>query len=827
MHAFLSSREGKSQSAHLPMLRKNLPFQFLFPITLLLLPTAQALAQTPCVLLIQVTDAQSGEVLRGVSFKLDGLETSVATDSSGRIRMPVSCDKHTLRFQELGYKPYSQRITVSGETPLEIKMESIATQIEEVVVSSQSAVRTMETPALGVITLSMRAVQKLPPAAGEVDLLRGLQTLPGISTVGEGANGINIRGGAVDQNLILLDNMPIFNPTHMLGLFSLFPTDAVREMQIYKGSIPARYGGRTAGVLDVKLSEPDLQKFKMRGGVGLISNRLHVETPLLKDKLALMTSARFSFNEYLIKIYNKTLAGTIGPALPNSEPIFFDFANKISWRPTNQDNVTLTSYISYDSYRIDSLFSISNIIPREATMQYGHNNLAVRWNHYFSDQLNLNVLAVRSLYTTTTAARDLKAGFDYRTRLLYHNAKMELTYAPSKRQRINMGTTLTRYDLRPATLVPVEGSSVSSVYLPDEHAWEAALFVSDEYEINSSLLAEFGFRYVHYWNMGPLSVPVYDPDAPKTVSSITNTLLVSKNAVESYYGRLEPRLALRCKLSDERSIKVGYNRMNQFLQMVANNSTPLPNVRWKMTNRYVRPTQSDLVSAGYFQENQNRKWEWSVEGYYRWQRAIFDYSTGAELNINPFVETQLLNGSGKAYGAELFINKKKGVMTGWVSYAYARSLERITGDFPELQKLNDGDWFRTTIDKPHTFNAVVSFQSERHNAVAFTFVYSTGRPYTAPVSFYQSGLTILPVYTDRNNARISDYHRLDFSWTITNPSMKDRRWEGSWVVTIYNLYGRKNAFSYFFNPNLSAFKPFKVSVFPTPLFSLTYNFKFE
>ncbi len=799
----------------------------LIPIFLSLFPAALLIAQTPCAVNIQVTDAITGEKLQGVSFKLDGLETGVATDSSGRIRMPVSCDQHSLRFQVLGYKPAARRIKIDQETAIGISMESIATQIEEVVVSSQSAVRTMETPALGVNTLSMRAVQKLPPAAGEVDLLRGLQTLPGISSVGEGANGINIRGGSVDQNLILLDNMPIFNPTHMLGLFSLFPTDAVREMQIYKGSVPARYGGRTAGVLDVKLSEPDFGKFKMRGGAGLISNRLHLEIPLIREKLAWMTSNRFSFNEYLIKVYNKTLAGTIGPALPNSKPVFFDFANKIAWRPTANDYVTLTSYISYDSYRIDSLFSISNLIPRQATMQYGHQNLGLRWNHSFSDQFNFNLLACRSDYKTTTAARDLKAGFDYETRLLYHNAKAELTYAPSARQRVNVGAALTRYDLRPASLAPVEGSSVSFVRLPGEHAWETALFVADEYEVSTRLLAEIGFRYVHYWNLGPLSVPVYDRDAPKSSASISETLVVPKNAVESQYGRLEPRLALRYRLSEARSVKVGYNRMNQFLQMIANNSTPLPNVRWKTSNRYVPPAQSDLVSVGYFQENQNRYWEWSVEGYYRWQRSIFDYSTGAELSINPLVETQLLKGSGKAYGAELLINKKKGVMTGWLSYTYARSFEKILGDFPDLQKLNRGDWFRTSIDKPHTLNVVLNFQSERHNSVSFNFVYSTGRPYTAPVSFYKSGLSIFPVYTDRNNGRISDYHRLDFSWTIANPSRKERRWQGSWVVTIYNLYGRKNAFSYFFNPQLATFKPFKISVFPTPLFSLTYNFKFE
>ena len=785
-------------------------------------------AQGSCFLNIRVTDLQSGEPLTGASLKLDGFETFVSTDSVGRLRLPVSCDEHVVKLFLVGYKPFSRRYNISGDMQESVEMENIQTQIEEVVITSQSAVRTMETPALGVNILSIRAVQKIAPAAGEVDVLRGLQSLPGISAVGEGANGINIRGGAVDQNLILLDNMPIFNPTHLLGLFSLFPTDAIREMQIYKGSIPARYGGRTAGVLDVKMSEPDAEKFKLRGGIGLISNRIHAEIPLVKEKLAWMSSARFSFNEYLIKFYNNVLVGPVADnRLPDNKPLFFDFANKITWRPTDRDQVSLAGYGSFDSYQVDTLFGIAGIVPRQATMQYGHLNFAARWNHYFSEKLNLNVLAVRSRYRTSTSATDVRAGFDYDTRLDYHNGKIELTYVPTPLQRIHTGVAVTRYDIRPADLTPTEGSSVASIHLQAEQAWEAAFFASDEYEVSDRLLAEIGFRYVYYRNMGPLSVPVYDPETPKSPGSILDTLSIGKNEAEQSYGRFEPRLALRYKIDKSSSVKIGYNRMNQFLQMIANNTTPLPNVRWKTSNRYLPPSQSDLVSAGYFRDSPGRMWEWSVEGYYRWQKDVFDYLNGAELNINPAVETQLLRGKAKAYGAELFINKKKGVMTGWMSYTYARSFQKITGDFPALQALNDGEWFRTIIDKPHTFNILLNFQTERHNAVSFTFVYSTGRPYTAPVSFYKDGFNIIPVYTDRNNARISDYHRLDVSWTITNPSMKERRWEGSWIVTIYNLYGRKNAFSYFFDPGLATFKPFKVSVFPTPLFSLTYNFKFE
>ncbi len=801
----------------------------LLPLCFAFLISGKIAAQTRCSLVARVTDLQTGEMLSGVSIKIDGEKTTLSTDSLGKIHLPLTCGAHHLRFLQLGYKPVSERVEIVGETLVEIKMENIATQMEEVVVSSQSAVRTMETPALGVNLLSLKAIEKLVPAAGEVDILRSLQTLPGISAVGEGANGINIRGGAVDQNLILLDNMPIFNPTHMLGLFSVFPTDAIREMQIYKGSIPAKYGGRTAGVLDVKMSDPSLDNFKMRGGIGLISNRLHVETPIVKGKLALMTSARFSFNEYLINFYNKVLLGNFffEKRVPNNKPKFFDFANKIIWHPTVNDHVSLTNYTSFDSYRLDNLFSVGDIVAPQATMKYGHNNLALRWNHYFSERFNLNAQIVSSRFGSETTASEVATAFDFHTKLNYLNGKIEATFAPSTRQRINFGLTGTRYDIRPADLVPGAGSSLSTVHLQKEQAWETAVFASDEYELSGNLLAEIGFRYVNYWNVGPLSVPIFAADAPRSESSITDTLFIGKNGVESRFGRFEPRLALRYKIGKYSSVKIGYNRMNQFLQTISNNTTPLPDVRWKMSNRYVPPSQSDLVSVGYFRDTRSRMWEWSVEGYYRWQRHIFDYLNGAELSINPNVETQLLNGTAKAFGAELLVNKKKGVMTGWLSYTFARSFEKINGDFPALQRLNGGEWFRTNIDKPHTFNVLMSFQSDRHNAVSLTFVYSTGRPYTAPVSFYLNGLNVIPVYTDRNNARISDYHRLDFSWTITNPSMKKRRGEGSWVIGIYNLYGRKNAFSYFFNPKSAFYKPFKVSVFPSPIFSLTFNLKFE
>ena len=431
--------------------------RYLILFALFFLPNLTLFAQTPCAINGVVTDIETGKPILGAVVVFDAKKTAFETDSSGRFSFSTTCGDHAVRVNYVGYIPYAYLITVKGTEELTIRLQNKTTQLEEVIVTSQGSVRTTETPALGVNSLSMKAVQKMPPAAGEVDVLRGMQMLPGVSSVGEGSNGVNVRGGNVDQNLIYLDNMPIFNPTHMLGLFSLFPTDAIREMDIYKGSMPARYGGRTSSVLDVKLIEPSKESFKLKGGIGLISNRLNMEIPLIKEKLSLLTSARFSYNEYLIKLYNK-LSKSLSGDIPNNHASFYDLVNKLSYRPTEKDNITLSTYISNDTYSVDSLFEIAGALAKKATIKYGHQNFGLRWNHYFNSKLNFNLLAVSSRYATNTRVVDTSAGLNLGSEINYKNLKGELTYIPSKKQRINAGISAIRYDLQAANLLPPAGS---------------------------------------------------------------------------------------------------------------------------------------------------------------------------------------------------------------------------------------------------------------------------------------------------------------------------------------------------------------------------------
>jgi hypothetical protein len=798
---------------------------FTFTALLFLVPFA-LLAQTNCVINGLVKDLETGLPLDNAVVFFDGKKTTITTDSTGKFYFNVSCGEHTVRVSYVGYVPYSNLMEVNGPMNLDIRLQNKTTQLEEVIVTSQGSVRTTETPALGVNLLSMKAVQKMPPAAGEVDILRGMQMLPGVSSVGEGANGINVRGGNVDQNLIYLDNMPIFNPTHMLGLFSLFPTDAIREMDIYKGSMPARYGGRTSAVLDVKMTEPSTDAFKLKGGIGLISNRLNMEIPLIKEKLSLLTSARLSYNEYLIRFYNTAFKSIGAKPIPNNHANFYDLVNKISYKPTEKDNITFSSYLSNDQYSVDSLFEIAGALAKKATINYGHQNFALRWNHYFNTKLNFNLLAVSARYATKTSVADESAALNLNTEILYKNLKAEVTYIPSAKQRINAGISAIRYDIQAGNLIPPAGSIISTVKVQPQQAYELAAFVADEYEISDKILFEAGLRLEQYFNMGAYNVPLYAENVPKSKESVTSTLALGASDVEQSFTRLEPRLALRYKVNDKNSFKLGYNRTNQFLQILGNNTTPLPNARWQLSNRYIAPQQSDLMTIGYFNDSKERFWEYSLELYYRQQKNIVDYTNSADLQINTQIETQLLRGSAKSYGIEFLLSKKKGVMTGWLSYTYSRALQQVLGDFPAKQQLNDGNWFPASIDKPHALNIVTNFQTERHMSVSFTFVYSTGRPFTAPVSFYRVKNDFIPVYTDRNNDRISDYHRLDFAWTIL-PAVKKQRYNSNWVFTIYNLYGRQNAYSYFFKPNGFGVKPYKLSIFSAPLVSLTYNMTFE
>ena len=767
----------------------------------------------------KVLDADSKQPLPGAAISIGNLKKAILTDVNGDFSVRVPKGEYPLDITYISYRPYRQKITVNENLSLIIELQSLDNELEEVTISGASNAGTKNL-AIGLNTLSIKGIKKMPAIMGEIDILRSLQTLPGVSSMGEGANGVNVRGGNVDQNLIYIDDTPIFNPTHMFGLFSVFPADAIRGIELYKGGIPARYGGRTASVMNVNMAEPNLETFKINGGIGPISNRVTAEIPIIKDKLGFLTSARISYNDFWLKLFGN-------PSISGTKANFVDFANKIYYKPNSKTVISVSNYISNDNYGVDSLFSIENVIARKTNFRYGHRNFSAKASYFFSTKFSVNLIGVYSDFLANTFSKDSANPFELKSSVRYRSAKVNFDYSPNQKNKINFGVSGIRYKINPGELNKDIISSISPVLIPLETSYELAAYVSDEIEFSKRWGAELGLRYVSFINMGPGNVTEYLATEPKSISSIRSVVNIPGNKAESNYGGLEPRLAIKYSFGEDDALKIGYNRSQQFIQLVSNNTTPLPTARWKTSDRHIPAQVSDFITLGYFKNFRKSIYEFSAEIYGRKTANILDYVSGANLQLNPNLETQLLVGKSRAYGLELMMTKKKGETTGWLAYTYARAMQQVLGSFPEIQQLNDGKWFSTDYDKPHTVNAVINTQVAKRHTFSWNFAYSTGRPFNAPVGIYQVGIRKYPIYTERNNDRISDYNRLDFSWTIENPSMKDRRYQGSWNFTVYNLYGRKNAYSYFFKTAAYGLVLNKLSVFASPFLSLSYNFKIK
>ena len=767
----------------------------------------------------KVTDSKTGEAIVGATISLDFKKSGITTDSAGNYQIYLPTGEYIIKVSHVGYKSFRIKKYLNTDIRIDVQLEDVTKTLEEVIVSSQATRKDIQTPSLGVTILSIKGIKKLPAMMGEVDIIRSLQSLPGVSSVGEGSNGINVRGGAIDQNLIYIDDAPIFNPTHLFGLFSVFASDAIRELELYKGGVPSRFGGRTASILDIKMAEPNLEKFKLSGGIGLVSNRVMVETPIIKDKLSILAAGRLSFNDFWFKL--------IGPDnIKNTRANFYDLATKIFYRPNKNNTISLSTYVSNDFYQVDSLFSLENVVAKRTQFDYGHLNFSGRWSHYFSPRLSMDVVGVVTNYRTRTYAPDSVNRIDLTNRIDYKNLKINFDYNPNEKHKFNFGFTGVKYDISPGSLNKDVKSRISTVILPDESSLELALYADDEYKINDRFTIQAGIRYAQYLSFGPYSLRKYADGFPPTNSTLIGTEEIASGAIEKSYGGFEPRIAMKYSFGENTSLKFGYNRMQQFIQLLSNNTTPLPTARWKTADSFIKPQISDFASLGFFRNIKENIFELSVEGYYRDTRNVLDYISGANLQLNKTIETQVVSGISKAYGLELMLTKKRGELNGWISYTYARSLQQVRGDYPELQQIAGGNWYSSNYDKPHTFNAMVNIQPTTHHSFAFTFAYNTGRPFSSPSGIFQLDNKKYPVYETRNNDRISDYHRLDFSWTITNPSLKVKRWEGSWTFTVYNIYGRKNAYSVFFKPTPAGVKPYELSVFGAPFISLTYNFKF-
>lgn len=767
-----------------------------------------------------VKDSVSQKPLAGASISLNYGQLDAKTDDDGAYLMVVPKGQEIVFvIKYVGYRPVRKVLELTADMTLNITLNEVSNELEEVIVSSTSSKDAIKRPILGVSSLNIKALKKLPTALGEVDILRGLQMLPGVSSVGEAANGVNIRGGTTDQNLMLLDGAPIFNPTHMFGLFSAFPSEAVSGFDLYKGNVPARFGGRAAAVLDVTMKQPSLTKFNLEGGISLVSNRLKMDIPIVKDKLAIMIAGRGAFNDFLLPL--------VSQQFDNIRASFGDAASKLFWRINQKNTFTASAYYSKDFFQTELLGTIGDINATSTQFNYQTVNFSGQWFHAINDNLNLQTSFATSDYVPVLVlpefnsdnSVEISSGVDFR------QVKTNLNYYKGK-HKFEAGIDGTLYVINPGALNPGSSPSVSPITLLDEKGLELGIYLEDEIDINSNLTISGGLRYSHFLNLGPADVRIYDSPIRDELG-LVDTLSFGNNQIVAQYGGFEPRFGLRYSLNPMASIKFGYNLMRQYMQVVSNTTTPIPTARWKTSDRYIKPQVSSLITAGYFQELSDKIYEYSIEAYYRSTDNIIDYRPGADFLLQQFPEGELLQGFNRSYGLELMMAKKKGELTGWINYTYSRSLNQVNEGPSILQQVNFGDFYPANYDRPHTINSSIVINQGVHHDFSFNFTYSTGRPFTTPQGSILFQDQIFPFYDVRNNNRLPDYHRLDFAWNIYNPSMQNRKFKGNWTFTIYNLYGRKNAYSIFLRTVGTRVEANRLTIFGAPMPSLSYNFTFN
>lgn len=784
-------------------------------IWVLVLCSHFASSQTTFTVSGTVSDAASGESLIGAYIRHLGSNTAAASNAYGFFSISLPSGSQQLTISMLGYQTDTVVLNLSADTRINIELRESTIQMGEVVVTGEKPNDNITNIQMSVTQLSAKEIQRIPQLLGETDVIRTLTLLPGVTTVGEGASGLNVRGGNADQNLILLDEAPVFSSSHLFGFFSVFNADAVNDVKLYKGGIPSSYGGRLSSVLDVRQKEGNSRQFGANGGIGLLSSRLMLEGPIIKDTMSFMIAGRRSYMDLFIPLFdNEDIQG--------SSLYFYDLNAKLNYKFSDRSRLFISSYLGRDLLGFDELFDFG----------WGNVTTTVRWNYLFSDKLFMNLTAVYSDYDYTIETPEDEDGgnfFSLDSRIRNYMNNLNFTWYASNAHQVDFGYNLTNYVFDPGDILGSTQGQEIDLSLDSEYALEAAAYISDEWRLTDNLTLLAGLRYSGLVNYGPRSVQTYRNGAVilDDSTAIDTLSFGNREVVESHFDwrGLEPRLALNYTIDPSQSVKLSYNRTRQYIHLISNTTSPTPVDIWRPAGRYIQPSTADQVALGYFRNLFDNKIKISVEAYYKYFSDLVDYKDGADLIFEEFIETELLTGIGRSYGLEIMIEKKSGWFTGWISYTLSRSERRVEGPLRALQ-INNGDWYPANFDKPHDLTIVANAALSEKWDVSANFAFQTGRPVTYPdgISEYQG--IYYPIYTNRNGARIPNYHRLDLSATYV--LSKKEKWEHSLSFGVYNVYGRHNPYSIFFRGNEDTGQPeaVQLSIFAAPIPFLTYNFKF-
>jgi hypothetical protein len=755
-----------------------------------------------------ITNKDTKEAVSGVTVFIKKLSVGTISNEYGFYTLTLPRGIHLVQFSFIGMREKSVNLNLNGKGEMNVEMNSVLIPLKETVVSAQKSV-TLKRFEIGAEKINVTSFKLSPTSMGESDIIKSVLLLPGVQSVGEGSAGFNVRGGSADQNLILLYGAPIYNSSHFFGFFSAVNSDIIKDVTLYKGGIPSRYGGRISSVLDIGSKDGNRNEFAGSAGISPITAHISLEGPIIKDTLTYILTARTTYSNWIFGMINN-------PEIHNSRASFYDVNGRVTYNLNKNNKIDFSAYNSHDAFRFNS----------DTVYSYNNTIFALNWRHFFSSRFFSSLSVNNSSYNYNISSQ----GIPIEAFILSHKINSTGYKADFNwflgRNEINFGLDLTKYVVNPGSYLP---NSDSSLVVPNriekEQAWEGALYIDDKFLLTDFLSLNVGMRMSAYYSLGPQTVLQYDPEVTKSKSSVTDTLNFKPGSITSRYGGPEFRVSLNFRISDQSSFKVNYNRTRQYMHLLSNSTSIAPTDTWKLCDYYLKPQIGDQVAVGFYEMLFRNNFEASAELYYKQIRNMLDFKGGTDLIMDENIEKDVVNVKGKAYGLELVIKKTEGKIRYSIGYTYSRTFIRSLGTFSD-EIINSGKWFPANFDRPNDLVVTFNYLFSRRLSFFTNYTYSTGRPITYPIATYDISNKLLVTYSDRNEYRIPDYSRLDFSLRISGNLKSHRIAHPNWTFSLYNCLGKENVYSIYFKRAGDVVQGYKLSVFGRAIPSVTFSFDF-
>ncbi|MCA0349484.1 MAG: TonB-dependent receptor [Bacteroidetes bacterium] len=783
-------------------------------LTLVLLISSAIFSQDKVTISGTIKDKKSTETLTGVNIFVEELKIGTSTNEYGFYSITLPPGQYRLKFSYVGFDTYEQILTIKENYKFDYELTETSKTLQEVIVTTNKKATDIRSSEMSVNKLSIQTIKKIPVVLGEVDIIKSILQLPGVTNAGEGQSGFNVRGGSADQNLILLDEATIYNSSHLFGFFSVFNADAIKDLKLYKGGIPSRFGGRLSSVLDIYQKEGNKEDYKYSGGIGIISSRLLAEGPISKGKGSFLIAGRASYGHLLLKLANNKNSAS-----------FYDLNTKFNYRINDKNKLFLSGYFGRDLFDLNGIF----------VNTYGNSFVNLRWNHLFSDKLFSNASFIYSDYYYGLNFNLFD--FKWDSGIQNFNLKYDFKHYLGNETKLTYGINSQYYNFNPGTINPTsEESGINKKQLDKKYALETAFYFDVDQKISEKIGVNYGLRYSTFYRLGQQNINIYENNQAVIYNAAFDiyekatpigTKSYGKNETIASFDNIEPRLAISYALNENQSIKASYNRMTQYLHLITNTQSPTPLDIWSPSDNFFKPQLLDQIALGYYKNFSDDNYSLEIEAYYKKIKNRIDYIDGAELIANNNIEQVILNGKGRSYGIEFMLRKNTGKFNGWISYTLSRAEQQTPGRNSLEPGINDGKWYKSGYDKLHNLSITSTYILNNKWIFGGVFSLQSGQPVTYPNGQYEYGGIIVPSFGNRNEDRLPIYHHLDLSATYIPKPNKQKGWQSEWVFSIYNIYNRQNAASIKFrqNEDTGTNEAVKFSIFGI-VPGVTYNFKF-